>query len=162
MIDMTTTSTNGDIEAFLNDFERGWRRPDPHAWDHLLADDVVLHQPLMPPITGREAFADEYARLLALIPDLTGRVINWALGKDRLYIEMELRGTLGGKALTLHLLDRLTLDANGRISQRRAYFDPLPAIHTLLTAPRGWRRWWRSGIGPLAGRRRLLRRRNAT
>src|SRR4051794_32353615 len=108
-----------DLDAFVADFASGWTRPAPHAWDHLLAVDIVLHQPLLPPISGRAAFAAEYARLLRLVPDLRGQVLSRAARGNTLFLELRLQGTLGRRPLSLFLVDRLTLDSSGRVRERR-------------------------------------------
>lgn len=144
-------------EAFIAAFTQGWKEPSPHIWDNLLAEDVELVQPLMPTRRGREALAEEYGRLLALVPDLQGEVRRWWQDGSALAVEMTLTGTLGTSPLSITLIDRLDLDDSGRIATRRAYFDPTPAILTLARQPRAWIAWWRSGLGPLLGRRRLLK-----
>lgn len=107
-------------------FAAGWRDPRPNAWDDVLADDLRLAQPLLRTRTGKQALAEEYARLFALVPDLRGTVDSWEADPDTQTVTIRLRlsGTLGRGAL--------------------------------LREPRAWRRWWRSGVGPLLNRRALL------
>jgi hypothetical protein len=52
-------------------------------------------------------------------------------------IEHTLAGTLGGKALSWDLTDRMTL-RDGRVVERIAYFDPLPLLLAVLTRPQAW------------------------
>jgi len=40
---------------------------------------------------------------------------------------------------------------------RESFFDSVPVAAILLRRPRSWLPWWRSGVGPLLWRRRLLR-----
>ncbi len=67
------------VRRFVQAFSEGWQEPHPHAWDHLLADDLMLRQPLLPHRHGKEALAQEYARLLHLLPDLRGQVTGWTV-----------------------------------------------------------------------------------
>jgi hypothetical protein len=139
-------------------FAAGWRTPEPHAWDDLLAADVELSQPLLRDGHSRSAWHGEVARLLAFIPDLHGEVLRWAGRGDTLFIELELRGTAGGKPVSFRAVDRLTLGDEATVVRRDSFFDPIPLAATLARRPRAWMRWWRSGIGPLLWRRKVLRK----
>ena len=157
------------VEHFVERFAAGWRSPHRHAWDDLVADDLLLRQPLLPTRRGREALAEEYGRLLRLVPDLTGEVIRWtaqstpgeAYGHSRssdetvIDIHLQLRGTIGGRASRLDLIDVCTL-RGGLLSERSSYFDPTPVIAAMAKTLTAWARWWRSGVGPAVARRRLL------
>jgi ketosteroid isomerase-like protein len=122
---------------FVERFERFWAAPDPAALDELLHDDAHLVQPLMPDARSRAAYATAMRRLLAVMPDLHGRTCRWAQTTDGVLIEHTLAGTLGGKALSWDLADRITL-RDGRVVERIAYFDPLPVLLAVLTRPRAW------------------------
>jgi ketosteroid isomerase-like protein len=154
--------TSTPAELFVDRFAAGWRQPHPHAWDDLLDPDVVLRQPLLPTRRGRPGLAQEYARLLQLLPDLTGRVTRWvATGGDAdaiIDIHVELSATLGGRPLHLELVDVCVL-RDGLLAERTSYLDPTPAVVALLRAPRAWSTWWRSGVGPFTTRRQLLKAR---
>jgi hypothetical protein len=73
---MSGTAAN-EVRRFVHAFSEGWRAPHPHAWDDLLADDLVLRQPLLPHRHGKAALAEEYARILQLLPDLRGKGTGW-------------------------------------------------------------------------------------
>ena len=143
-------------EEFVERFAAGWRGPHPHAWDDLLAPDVALRQPLLPSGRGKEWVAQEYGRLLALLPDLRGDVIAWSAreGDDEqiIHISLELSATAGGRRLTLPLTDVCRVRA-GLLVERVTHLDPTPAVLALIRTPSLWLRWWRSGIGPLSARR---------
>lgn len=146
------------VRRFVHAFAEGWRDPHPHAWDDLLADDLVLRQPLLPHRHGKAALSQEYARLLQLLPDLRGRVTGWtASGPDgaaTVAIQLELTATLGRRRIVLPLVDVCRL-RDGLLLERTTYLDPTPAITALLRTPSAWPRWWRSGVGPFTGRRRV-------
>ncbi|MEV5299709.1 nuclear transport factor 2 family protein [Amycolatopsis methanolica] len=82
-------------------FAEGWARPRPQAWDALLAEDVELNQPMVPPTRGRQGWGREAERLLGFLPDLRGVVLSWAGREDRLFIELRLSGTLRRQAARL-------------------------------------------------------------
>lgn len=147
-----TTKTQRDAVAA---FEEGWRTPHPQAWDDLLARDVVLEQPLLPDGSGLELWQESVRQLLVMLPDLTGRVVHWAADGDVLYLDVELSATLGGRPYRYRAIDRLTLDADGRVAHRRSFLDPGPLTAAIATRPRAWAPWWRSGLPPFPARRRI-------
>jgi hypothetical protein len=147
-----------DFSRAVQLFAAGWRTPEPHAWDDLLASDVELRQPLLRAGRGLSFWHIEMSRLLAFIPDLHGEVLSWAGRGDTLFIELELRGTAGGKPVSLHVVDRLTLADTATVVRRDSFFDPMPLAATLARRPRAWLPWWRSGMGPLLWRRKVLRK----
>lgn len=148
------------VEQLMQAFAAGWKAPHAHAWDDLLADDVWLYQPLLPHRQGRAGLADEYGRLLHLLPDLHGEVHDWHVTEEgTVIVNMVLVTTLSPRReLRVPVTDRLTLDDDGRICVRQAEFDPTPALQGVLATPNLWPRWWRSGVAPLTARRHLTDR----
>ena len=133
------------VDAWVRAFSDGWRAP---AGADALADHfepwmhprIRLVQPGLPVLVGLTAFREDFARpLFDLVPDLHGTVENWAASGDTVFIELRLAGTVGGRRLTLHSCDRVTLDA-GRAVERVAYNDPSPLLEALLRTPSIW---WR-------------------
>jgi SnoaL-like protein len=55
---------------FVEAFESAWSRPTPERLIALLDPDVVLLQPHLPPIRGRDAALKEFRRLLTWLPAL--------------------------------------------------------------------------------------------
>lgn len=145
-------------EQFVERFAAGWRSPHPHAWDDLLAPDVELRQPLLPSGRGKEWVAQEYGRLLALLPDLRGEVTAWSARESddgtTIHISLELSATAGRRRLTLPLTDVCRV-RDGLLVERVTHLDPTPAVLALIRTPSLWLPWWRSGIGPFSARRRL-------
>ncbi|GAB3588149.1 hypothetical protein GCM10027445_68930 [Amycolatopsis endophytica] len=138
-------------------FAAGWARPHRHAWDGMLAENAELNQPMVPPARGRAAWWGEAERLLGFLPDLRGDVLAWAGREDRLFIELRLAGTLRGKPLAFRAVDELWLSADGWVVRRDSFFDSAPVAAAVALRPGSWLAWWRSGLGPALGRRRLLR-----
>lgn len=149
-------STKTVHHRVVDRFAAGWREPHPHAWDELLDEEVELRQPLMPDGVGRAHWQREFARLQALLPDLRGEVLRWAGQDDTVYVGIRCRATVGGQPLQFQAVDRLTITPDGTVTARVSYLDPYPLVRALLTRPRSWGPWWRSGVAPLAVRRALI------
>jgi ketosteroid isomerase-like protein len=130
-------------EAWVEAFIEGWRSPrsaDAFAdhFDAVIDPEVRLIQPQIPTLVGRQAFRERFARpLFELIPDLRGEVERWATGEDLVYIELTLRGTLGGRPVSWRTCDRISL-RDGVAVEREAYMDPLPLLRAVATRPRAW------------------------
>jgi hypothetical protein len=140
-------------QAWVLAFAEGWRAPaSAEAFaDHFepwFDPHIRLIQPQLPALVGHQAFRERFARpLFALIPDLDGQVERFAIGADCAYIELTLRGTLGGRSIAWRVCDRATL-REGLVVERESYFDPTPLLRAILTRPRAWpalaRAWQRS------------------
>jgi len=130
-------------QAWVLAFAEGWQAPtsaDAFA-DHFqpwFDPHIRLIQPQLPTLVGHHNFQERFARpLFALIPDLHGQVERSAVGADCAYIELTLRGTLGGRPVAWRVCDRTTL-RDGLVVERESYFDPLPLLRAILTRPRAW------------------------
>lgn len=143
-------------QAVVDAFRDGWDRPHPHAWDRFLDDRVRFVQPMLRDGEGPELWWEEAARLLILLPDLRADVLSWSGRGELLYIHIRFTATLGRRPLTWTAVDLLRLSPEGRLLHRESFFDSVPPASTVLRRPRSWWRWWRSGVAPLAVRRRLL------
>jgi hypothetical protein len=136
----------GVAEAWVAGFAAGWRSPaGPREFaEHfrpMLAPDVRLIQPGLPTTVGHRAFEEGFVNpLFGLIPDLRGTVERWAARGDSLYIELTLRGTLGGRPISWRVCDRVTL-GHGVAVERESYLDPTPLIAAVATRPRAWPRY---------------------
>jgi ketosteroid isomerase-like protein len=130
-------------QAWVLAFAEGWLAPaSADAFtDHFQSwfdPHIRLIQPRLPTLVGHQAFRERFARpLFALIPDLDGQVERFAIGADCAYIELTLRGTLGGRPIAWRACDRATL-RDGLVVERESYFDPAPLLRALLTRPRAW------------------------
>jgi ketosteroid isomerase-like protein len=137
---------SAQADEFAARFAAAWRAPTPDGLVALLSDDVTLIQPLSATTRGKPAARSALGRLLALIPDLHAEVLDhWGRGDDRVVIEFNLIGTLGGRELRWRLIDVFELrDGLGR--QRRSHFDPAPLVTAILTRPAAWLPYLRSGL----------------
>lgn len=149
-------------EQWVERFKAGWRAgegPDAFA-EHfrpMLAPDVRLVQPQLPPLEGFEAFKRSFVKpTFALIPDIHGKVERWVSdepGTERgtIYIELTLHGTIGRRAISFRACDRLSM-RNGVAIERESYFDPAPLLSAVLRGPSVWPRFVRLQLGTLKQR----------
>jgi hypothetical protein len=141
---MPTTSTPDAIDheaaaAFVERFKAAWRTPDLAKHEELWSDDIVLVQPLMGTLRGRDECRAGFARLFRQVPDLHAVVHRWSCSDDAIFIEFTLLGTFGGRELSWSAVDRFTL-VGGLIAERISYFDAAALIVAMAARPLGWRR----------------------
>ena len=98
----------------------------------------------------------EFGHLFSLLPDMTGQVVRWGLADDAVLIELACSASAAGRPLNFVVVDRCVLNDSGLCTRRTTYMNPAPLARMVATRPRMWPRWWRSGIGPLLIRRRVL------
>lgn len=144
-------------ERVVEKFAKGWAQPHPNAWDDMLEDDVELVQPMLNDAKGRERWYEEGRRLMALAPDLSGEVLDWAGREDVLFIDLRLTATIGRASVSFRTFDKLRITPAATVLRREASFDPAPIARALLAHPSAWLPWLRSGVGPFTARRRVLR-----
>jgi hypothetical protein len=121
---------------FARRFAEAWAHPTPDGLVALLHDDVVLYQPHMPPIRGKEAARAEFVRLLRWLPELSGEVERSAGADDLLFIEWRMRVPVGGGTY-LRAVDRFFLH-DGLAAERIVYFDQQRLAAIVATHPQLW------------------------
>ncbi len=129
---------------FAEQFADTWRTPDLAKHEALWSDDIVLIQPMMGTLRGKQACRESFQRLFALIPDLHADVRRVGHGPKEVYIEFTLSGTYGGKPIAWDAVDRFTF-TGGLIAERVSYFDSAPLMAKLVGRPAGWERLIRTG-----------------
>lgn len=146
--------------AWAEMFAEGWRAPtDPDSFaDHFipwLDPEIRLIQPQMPVLVGYEAFREGFVRpMFETFDGLRGEAGGWAARGDVLYIEVTLRGTLGGRPIEFTSCDRITLRGEKAI-ERYAYSDPTTVLQAGLANPRAWPVLARFQLRQLRNRRRF-------
>jgi ketosteroid isomerase-like protein len=130
-------------KQFVDAFEQFWRAPSVDALDGILAEDVVLRQPLGPTTRGLAAGKQAFSKIFKAVPDLRAVVDRWAPTEDGVFIEFRLMGTVGGRLVEWPVVDRFVL-RDGIAIERIGYFDPTPLLRAVLTRPMSWGRFLRS------------------
>ena len=130
--------------SFAERFADTWRSPDLAKHEAMWSDDIVLIQPMMGTLRGKQACRESFARLFGLVPDLHADVHRFAHGSHEVFIEFTLSGTYGAKPIAWPAVDRFTF-VNGLIAERVSYFDSAPLIGKLVARPAGWDRLVRVG-----------------
>jgi ketosteroid isomerase-like protein len=128
-----------EVAAVAARFAEVWAQPRLDAFIELLHPEVVLHQPITPPIVGRDAARREFERLFRLLPDLCGTVDHWAADGDFLLIAWRLRATWGWSApYEWPIADHIRV-RDGLIIERRALFDSVGLFGAMLRGgPAAW------------------------
>jgi ketosteroid isomerase-like protein len=146
-----TAEQRSTAEAWVRMFAEGWSAPEgPDSFcDHFdpwLDPDVSMIQPGLRTVVGRRGFREEFARpLFDVVPDLHGTVEGWSASGDRVYIELRLQGTIGGRRFEMRTCDRITL-RDGRAVERVAYLDAAPLLKAVMLSPRSWGRFARTQL----------------
>lgn len=148
--------TRQQAEYFVSRFAAGWAAPHPNARDDLFTADAIFEQPLLVSGQGLPLLQREFAHLFSLPPDMTGRVARWGLADDAVPIELACRASVVCRSLSFVVVDRCVRNDDGLRTRRTTYMNPIPVAQALATRPRSWLRWWRSGVGPVLIRRRVL------
>jgi SnoaL-like domain len=144
----TEDAASTGAEAWVAGFAEGWRTPAGAdglvaSFAPILSPHVRMIQPQLPTLVGHEAFRRGFAEpLFDLIPDLRGRVVRWATRGDDVFIEVELRGTLGRRPVRFTAVDRVTLRDDVAV-ERESHLDPTPLLVAVARAPRVWLRFVR-------------------
>ncbi|HEY7150173.1 MAG TPA: nuclear transport factor 2 family protein [Solirubrobacterales bacterium] len=130
-------AADDDAAAFVEKFIAAWADPTVEKLQELTHPDVVLEQPMMPRMVGKEGAREGFGRLLALFPGLRGEVLRWSAEGNLLMIEMRLTVPAGSRPLAWDLVDRIELDG-GLVRERITYMDSLPIVLGVLRRPALW------------------------
>ena len=146
---MSRATTLGfTVNEFVKRFADWWEAPDPDRLDTILAEDVVLIQPLAPATRGLAEGKAGFRDLLSFLPDLTATVHTWAVEGEHVFIHFTLSATYGGKPIEWDAVDRFVVREDGLSSERVSWFDSGPLGLQMLLNPRGWPQLARSSFRP--------------
>lgn len=135
------TSTTTTTAEFVDFFEAGWKfgaRDADAFFRHFgprMHPNTELIQPIARTARGPGALRQLFLPLFKAIPDLVGDLKRSGATSDGVFIELTLRGHLGGRSVEWTVVDRIILE-NGLIRQRRSYFDPAPLLKAVALRPR--------------------------
>jgi ketosteroid isomerase-like protein len=138
---VTTAPTQATATEFVEFFTAGWELGARDAEDFFrhfgprMHPDTVLIQPIAAPARGPGALRELFGPLFKAIPDLTGTLRRWGQTDDGVFIELTLRGHLGSRPVEWTVVDRIILE-DGKIRERRSYFDPAPLLKAVALRPR--------------------------
>jgi SnoaL-like domain len=136
-------TTKRTTEEWVEAFAEGWRAPtDADAFcnhfDALIDDRVRLIQPQLPDLVGKREFRERFARpLFSLLSDVRGTVESWAMRDELAFIELTIRGRVGGRQVEMRTIDKVTI-RDGLAVERVASLDPSPLLAAVALAPRAW------------------------
>ena len=136
------------MSDFVERFASWWSDPDPDRLGELLADDVVLVQPIAPDTQTLSDGIEAFRRLFRFLPDLRGTVHDSAVEGDLVFIHFTLTGTYGGRPISWEAVDRFVVGDDGLATERVSFFDSQPLAAQMLLRPRGWGQLLRSGFRP--------------
>jgi hypothetical protein len=101
---------------------------DPRGLDALLADDVVLHSPVVhTPIAGKPMVRLYLGAALKVFANETFRYVREVVGERDAVLEFET--TIDG--LTVNGVDMIRWDASGRIVDFKVMVRPLKAVNLI-------------------------------
>jgi ketosteroid isomerase-like protein len=135
------TTTETAAKEFVEFFAAGWKfgaRDAEGFFRHFgprMHPNTVLIQPIVAPARGPGALRQLFEPLFKAIPDLVGDLKRWGETADGVFIELTLRGHLGGRPVEWTVVDRIILE-DGLIRERQSYFDPTPLLKAVALRPR--------------------------
>jgi hypothetical protein len=123
---------------FAARFAEYWRAPTPAGLSLVLAERVRLVAPMTPTTETLAEGQRIFAGLFELISGLTGELHRWGATDDGVLIEFTLSGSLGGRPISWHAVDRFVIGEDGLATERVNYFDSMPVALAAATRPRAW------------------------
>jgi ketosteroid isomerase-like protein len=136
------------VEGFVERFAAWWSDPDPDRLGEILAEDVLLAQPIAPDTRTLADGVEAFRRLFRFLPDLRGAVHDFAVEGNVVFIHFTLSATYGGRPISWDAVDRFVVRDDGLATERLSFFDSQPLALQMLLRPRGWVQIARSGFRP--------------
>ena len=143
--------TRQQAEYFVSRFAAGWAAP--HTPGMTCSRPMgSSNNPFLCP--GKATAAA--ARVRPPLQPPTGHDWPGGLADDAVLIELACSASVAGHPLSCVVVDRCVLNDDSLCTHRTTYMNPIPLAWALATRPRAWPRWWRSGVGPVLIRRRVV------
>ena len=124
---MTNQDTSDGAAGVLARLERATNAHDVNVLVECFAQDYRNDTPAHPErsFTGREQVRRNWEQIFAAIPDLTAKVLRWAVSGDEAWTEWEHRGTR--RDGSSHVMRGVVIFgvANGLLAWARFYLEPV-------------------------------------
>lgn len=126
-----TETTHEDARAFLEHLSDQWRQLRADALPELFHEDGRLIHPAMTEFIPREEIPAYFRSRLAVVPDYSLTIDDWAFRGNTLLVEWTFTGTIGGhRPPNFHGVHRFTLRGQKAV-EAVAYYDTA-AMMTLI------------------------------
>jgi len=126
------SGSDRDVSAELHDrfvkpYAENWKNPDPARFVDFYRPQARMINPGFERPLGTAELPQYYRSLIADTPGLSLRLERWAGSPNLLFCEWTATGRIGGRQMTLSLVDRFTLDGFQAV-EGVAYFDRLELL----------------------------------
>lgn len=119
------TPTAGQVRTAVERHFRYWNAGDRAAWVANFSDDVTFHDPVgAPPKHGRRAAEKSWDNSFSNGQQWKLELTSLVVCGDEAAITLRNHGLVNGKAFTMEGIEVWKVDAEGRVCQVRAYFQP--------------------------------------
>lgn len=131
---------------FARAFAEAWTAPEAARLAALLTEDVVLKQPHLAPIRGRQAAQHELHKMLRWLPALHGEDFSAPGDEHTVFIEWTLVFPVRRGGLRIPAVDRFRL--RGALGcERVVFFDQVPLLLSVGLRPWLWPGFVRYRLG---------------
>src|SRR2546421_1091263 len=83
--------------SFVDGFQKAWLEPNPPGFRAFWYDQASLSHPTIDQPISADEIPGHIQAFKDAVPDVSLRIIDWAVRQDSLFIEWELTGTLDAK-----------------------------------------------------------------
>jgi limonene-1,2-epoxide hydrolase len=122
-------------------FAQGWALPKPEPFLDffmpLIHEQAVFTQPLLAPASGHAEIEAMFRRLFLLMPEFIAVPLRSAVEGDVVFIESRCVAGVSGTHDPFDVCDRFVM-MDGRIYDRRSFFDPAPVVRVVARRPWLW------------------------
>jgi len=112
-----------DAEKTIRDFCSAISRCRSAELANFFSDDAVYHNMPLEPVQGREMIQATLAQFVDISTDAAFEILALATSANKVLTERVDRFTINGKPVAIPVMGTFEVDANGKISAWRDYFD---------------------------------------
>lgn len=116
---------DGEMEAFVEAYERAWASREPGVMAEMWHRDGVLHHPALgTPVTGEVVpYNNDFTK--SALPDFSWKLTRWAASGDVAFLEWRCQARFGEETKEWRGVDVMVV-REGRIAEERVYTDTYP------------------------------------